>query len=73
MPSSLFLNLLFHGIAPIFMRYSGVCQGIYGLTGGGGCSAYVEEPFVPSVVHVCDMMGFLPLVELMAFSCLPRY
>jgi hypothetical protein len=40
MPSSLFLNLLFHGIAPIVMRYSGVCQGICGPTDGEGCSAF---------------------------------
>jgi hypothetical protein len=57
-------------IAPIFMRYYGVCQGIYGPTGGGGGSAYVEEPFVMSVFLVCDMMGVLALVDLVAFSCL---
>ncbi|MFT4577401.1 MAG: hypothetical protein ACI8PD_001938 [Nitrospinales bacterium] len=67
MSSNLFLNLLFHGIAPIFMRYSGVCQGIYGPTGGGGYSAYVEEPFVMSVFRFYDMMVVLPLVDLMAF------
>lgn len=66
-PSSLFLNLLFHGIAPIFMRYLGVCQGICGSIGVGGCSACVEEPFVMSVFRVYDMMGFLPLVDLMTF------
>ena len=34
---------------------------------------YVKEPFVPSVVRVCDMMEYVPLISLRAFSCLPGY
>ena len=35
--------------------------------------SYVKEPFVPLVVRVCDMMEFVPLISLKAFSCLPGY
>ena len=73
MPSSLFLNLLFHEIAPIVMRYLGVCQGICGPKVEEVALPYVKESFVPLVVRVCDMMEFVPLISLTAFSCLPEY
>ena len=35
--------------------------------------SYVKESFVPSVVRVCDMMEYVSLISLRAFSCLPGY